>query len=160
MAAIMAVLRKAKAPDVPHIQRLINHYAERGDVLPRALGEIYDNLRDFFVVENDGEIIPCAACHVRWGNLAEVKSLAVAESRGGQGWGKGLLEACLEDAQALGIPSVFALTYVPPFFERQGFVRIDKAQLPHKIWHECTRCPKFPDCGEVALVREVKSTGR
>ena len=160
MAAIMAVLRRARVADVPHIQRLVNHYAERGDLLPRALGEIYDNLRDYFVVDSDGEIVACAACHVHWEDLAEVKSLAVAESHGGRGWGKRLLEACLEDAQTLGIPSVFALTYVPPFFERQGFVRIDKAQLPHKIWHECTRCPKFPDCGEVAVVREVKPIGK
>jgi len=159
MAAIMAVLRKARSTDVAHIQRLVNHYAERGDLLPRALGELYDNLRDFFVVDSDGEIVACAACHVHWDDLAEVKSLAVADDHAGRGWGKRLLEACLEDAKALGIHSVFALTYVPPFFERQGFVRIDKAQLPHKIWHECTRCPKFPDCGEVAVVREMEFSG-
>lgn len=155
----MAVLRRAVAADVAHIQRLVNHYAERGDLLPRALGEIYDNLRDYFVVDSEGEIIACAACHVHWQDLAEVKSLAVAESHRRQGWGLRLLQACLQDASSLGLAKVFALTYVPEFFERQGFARTDKAELPHKVWHECTRCPKFPDCGEVAVTRTLNSTG-
>jgi amino-acid N-acetyltransferase len=159
MAAIMAVLRRATAADVPLIQRLINRYAERGDLLPRALGEIYDNLRDYFVVDSDGEIVACAACHVHWQDLAEVKSLAVEDSHRGQGWAKRLLEVCLEDARSLGLGNVFALTYVPEFFERQGFARVDKSTLPHKIWHECTRCPKFPDCGEVAVTRTLKLSG-
>jgi amino-acid N-acetyltransferase len=156
----MAVLRRATAADVPHIQRLVNEHAERGELLPRALGEIYDNLRDYFVVDDGGEIVACAASHVHWDDLAEVKSLAVAEPYRGQGWGRRLLEACVNDAHALGLPRVFALTYLPEFFEKHGFERTDKSQLPHKIWHECTRCPKFPDCGEVAVILTVNLSGQ
>jgi amino-acid N-acetyltransferase len=156
----MSVLRRARAADVPHIQRLVNRHAERGELLPRALGEIYDNLRDYFVVDSEGEIVACGACHVHWQDLAEVKSLAVDEAHRGRGWGTRLLTACIADAQALGLPKVFALTYIPEFFEHHGFTRTDKAELPHKIWQECTRCPKFPDCGEVAVVLTVNVAGQ
>jgi len=148
--------RRARAGDVPHIQRLVNFYADRGDMLGRSLNEIYENLRDFFVVEADGDIVGCAACHVTWADLAEVKSLAVADGWQGKGLGTTLLEACLSDADALGLPIVFTLTYRPEFFERHGFHRVDKNELPQKIWAECIRCVKFPDCGEIALLRRLE----
>ena len=65
--------------------------------------------------------------------------------------GKQLVQVCLNEARELGLPSIFALTYVPDFFEKLGFHRIDKAELPRKIWTECINCPKFPDCGEEAV---------
>ena len=40
---------------------------------------------------------------------------------------------------------------LPEFFEKIGFKRIDKSELPHKIWSDCIDCPHFPDCSEVAL---------
>lgn len=124
-------------------------------MLPRALSTIYENIRDFYVVEQDGSIVGCCALHVTWGDLAEVKSLAVDESTQGSGYGRVLVEKCLEDARELGIPKVFALTYVPDFFERVGFARVDKGTLPQKIWSECINCPKFPDCGEEAVAIEL-----
>jgi amino-acid N-acetyltransferase len=36
-----------------------------------------------------------------------------------------------------------------------GFKRVDKNVLPQKIWGDCLRCVKFPDCDEVALVKEL-----
>jgi len=148
-------LRKATIADVPHLQRLINDCADAGQMLPRSLGEIYENLRDFFVVEAKHRLVACAACHVTWEDLAEIKSLAVARPRQQQGLGTLLVQACLEEAASLAIPRVFVLTYQPAFFQRLGFQLVDKSQLPHKIWTECINCPKFPNCGEVALVRSV-----
>lgn len=124
-------------------------------MLPRALNAIYENIRDFFVLEDAGRIVGCCALHVTWGDLAEVKSLAVDESLHGRGYGKMLLNACLDEAREMGVPKLFALTYVPEFFERAGFSRVDKATLPHKIWSECINCPKFPDCGEEAVILEL-----
>jgi amino-acid N-acetyltransferase len=145
------VIRKARIPDVPDIQRLINTFAERNAMLPRALSTIYENLRDFVVTEIDGRIAGCCALHVTWEDLAEVKSLAVDESQQGKGLGAKLVQVCLDEARQIGVPSVFALTYVPDFFEKLGFSRVDKGTLPHKIWTECINCPKFPDCGEEAV---------
>jgi amino-acid N-acetyltransferase len=63
-----------------------------------------------------------------------------------------LVNACLEEAKVLRIPTIFCLTYKPGFFEKHGFRQVDKMELPKKVWSECFRCPKFPDCDEVALV--------
>lgn len=146
-----ALIRKARIPDVPEIHRLINTFAERNAMLPRALSAIYENLRDFLVAEEDGRVAGCCALHVTWSDLAEVKSLAVDESMQGRGLGAKLVQVCLDEARQMGLPSVFALTYVPDFFEKMGFSRVDKSTLPQKIWTECINCPKFPDCGEEAV---------
>jgi len=121
-------------------------------MLPRPLSEIYENIRDYFVVRQGELVIACAALHVSWSDLAEVKSVAVAEESQQQRIGAQLVEACLQEAKELGIPTVFCLTYQPTFFEKFGFSQVDKMELPRKVWSECYRCPKFPDCDEVALV--------
>lgn len=149
-------IEKAAIADAVTIQKLVNSFAERGEMLARPLSEIYENIRDFFVARQDGEVIACAALHIAWSDLAEVKSLAVGGEHRRQGIGEALVKACLDEARALGIDSVFALTYVKPFFEKCGFVEEDKATLPHKIWGECYRCPKFPNCDEAALIYRIK----
>lgn len=147
------MIRKATVEDVKDIQKLVNSHAEKGEMLPRSLGDTCDNIRDFFVYEDNGVIVGCCALHVTWVDLAEVKSLAVADEAQGKGMGKKLLNACLEDAQRLAIKKVFALTYKSEFFEKMGFQQIEKGELPHKVWLECVQCVKFPDCDEVAVIR-------
>lgn len=149
------MIRKAKVPDALELQKLINSFADKNAMLPRALNAIYENIRDFFVMEESGKIVGCCALHVTWGDLAEIKSLAVDENLHGKGHGRQLLSACLDEAKDMGIPKLFALTYVPEFFEKAGFSRVDKGTLPHKIWSECINCPKFPDCGEEAVILEL-----
>jgi amino-acid N-acetyltransferase len=148
-------LRGARVEDVPAIQRLVNGFADRGEMLPRSLSEIYENLRDYVVAEKEGEIVGCCALHVTWGDLAEVKSLAVRDDLRGGGLGRQLVESCLGEAQRLGLPRVFVLTYIPGFFARFGFRQVEKSELPQKVWSECIRCPKFPDCGEVGMVKDM-----
>jgi len=149
-------VEKAKIQDVPQIHRLINYFADRGEMLPRALSEIYENIRDYFVIRQGEQVIACAALHVCWSDLAEIKSVAVAEDSQKQGIGAHLIETCLEEAKELGIATVFCLTYQPGFFEKFGLSQVDKMELPRKVWTECYRCPKFPDCDEVALVRNLE----
>ena len=149
------MIRKARAEDVPAIQKLVAYFAARGELLPRTLNEIYQHLRDFFVCELHGEVVGIAALSLYWEDLAEVRSLAVAEGQGGKGLGAALVNACLEEAARLGIRRVFALTYRPGFFEKLGFQGIDKRALPQKIWKDCIRCAKFACCDEVALIRDT-----
>jgi amino-acid N-acetyltransferase len=148
-------LRKAKTRDVLTMQRLINGYADKGAMLHRSLSELYENIRDFFVIEEDGEIVGCAALHVSWKDLAELKSLAVAETHQGRGYGRQLIQACVDEGVEIGLSRVFALTYVPQLFVKLDFAVVDKAQLPRKVWTECVYCPKFPDCGEIAVLRTL-----
>jgi len=149
------MIRKARMADVKGIHGLIAEYAKKGDMLPRSLTDIYENLRDYFVfLGDDGELLGSAAIHIMWEDLAEVRSLAVREGKMRRGVGTQLVESCISEAIMLGIARVFALTYKPEFFEKLGFHVVDKSELPQKIWADCLKCSKFPDCDEVALVAD------
>ncbi len=150
-------LEKATIKDVTQIHQLVNYFADKGEMLARPLSELYEHIRDYFVVRQGERLIACAALHVSWADLAEIKSVAVAEDSQRQGVGVQLVEACLGEAKELGIPTVFCLTYQPAFFEKFGFSQVDKMELPRKVWTECYRCPKFPDCDEVALVYHAEA---
>ncbi|WP_435017769.1 N-acetyltransferase [Tundrisphaera sp. TA3] len=147
-------IRPARVGDVPAIQELIRSFADRKLMIRRSPGELYESIREFFVATDDvGQVVGCAALHVFWEDLAELKCLAVSERAQGLGIGRKLVEACWKSAEELEIPSVFTLTYVPDFFEKCSFHQVEKTELPHKIWNECVRCPLFPNCTETALVR-------
>ncbi len=145
------MIRKARIADVKTIHKLLLNYAKEGLMLSRSLAELYEGIRDFYVYEENGEVIGTVCLEICWDDLAEVRSLAVTEGRGLRGIGRMLVEACLEEARELGLKRVFALTYKPGFFEKLGFHLIEKSELPHKIWTDCIKCPKFPECDEVAL---------
>lgn len=150
-------IRKAKVSDVKEIQKLIEQSAKKGEMLPRSLSELYDNLRDFYVYFNEehGNIIGTCAMHICWEDLAEIRSLVVREDFQRQGIGTKLIEACLSEAITLGLYRIFALTYKPNFFLKFGFKIVDKTLLPHKIWADCLKCVKFPECDEIAVLLEV-----
>lgn len=148
-------VQRAAMRDGPQIQELVNRFASRGEMLPRSLAEIYENIRDFSVVRAGDRVVACVALHIMWSSLAEVRSLAVAEEAQSQGLGQKLVDACIEEGRRLGLTTIFALTYRPGFFERLGFRQADVMHLPHKVWNECYRCPKFPTCDEVAMILEV-----
>lgn len=151
-------IRKAVVGDIKSIHKILNHYADRGLLLPRSLSELYDHLRDYFVLEithRTDSIQGVCALGICWEGLAEIKSLAVSEGHQDKGLGSRLVEACFEEARNLGLKSVFALTYVPGFFLRLGFREVEKSTLPHKIWADCLKCPKFPDCDETALMIDL-----
>jgi len=153
------MIRNARVADVPGIYALLNHFSDNDLLLGRSLSSLYDHVRDFKVFETEsnecrvpGEIVGVAAMHVCWDDLAEIRSLAVAEEYQGLGIGASLVRCCLDDIKGLGIARVFSLTYQPDFFKKMGFKLIDKDELPHKVWSDCLQCPKFPDCNEVALL--------
>ena len=150
------MIRKACMRDVPEIHKLINEFAEKGIMLPRSLGRLYDDLRDFYIFEQDGHVGGTVAVHFIWDGLAEIRSLAVRESLQGHGVGRQLVERGIEDARSFDCARAFTLTYVPGFFQKLGFHQIDKSGLPHKIWADCVNCPKFPNCDEIALVLDLK----
>ncbi len=147
------MLRKARIKDIKQIQELIGCFARLDVMLPRSLNELYENIRDFWVYEDKGKVLGCAALHISWDDLAEIKSLAVAQNRQGKGIGRDLVTACLAEAKVMGAKKIFVLTYKPEFFKKFGFKRIRNADLPHKIWAECINCAKFPNCQEIALLK-------
>lgn len=152
------MLRKARIGDVKTIHKLINASAAKGEMLPRSLMDIYGSLRDFFVYfsEQDGEIIGVCAMNITWENLAEIRSLYVAERHRKEGIGRKLVEACISEAITLELYRVFTLTYQHAFFLKLGFKDIDRDTLPQKVWSDCLRCPKYPDfCDEISMIMEL-----
>ncbi len=151
----MGLIRKAKVTDVKEISSLIEGFANNAEMLHRPLTDLYSNIRDFFVYKDDGVVLGACALHVCWEDLGEIKSLAVREDETGKGIGRQLVGVCLDEARELALEKVFALTYRAGFFEKLGFELIDKSVLPHKIWSECVRCFKFPNCDESAVLVEL-----
>ena len=147
---------KAIIRDAPQIHKLVNSFANKGEMLSRALSEIYENIRDFFVVRDGETVVACAALHIFWSDLAEVRAVSVMEGMQDKGAGAALIKSCISEAKGMGIETIFCLTYRPEFFEKFGFVQVDKNELPRKVWGECLRCPKFPDCDEVALIYKME----
>lgn len=148
-------IRKAETTEIKQVQKLINEFAKREEMLPRSLNDLYESIRDLYVYEDKGKIKGVCALHIMWDDLAEIRSLAVSKDLQGKGIGKRLLATCLKEAKQLGIKRVFALTYQPEFFGKMGFKDIDKSKLPQKIWGDCLRCPKFPECDEDAVIIEL-----
>jgi amino-acid N-acetyltransferase len=149
------MLRKARISDVKPIQKLLTHFATRGDMLSRSLSELYESIRDFYVFEDAGGILGTAALHIVWDDLAEVRSVAVSEEAGRRGIGSQVVRACIDEGRELGLKRLFCLTYKPDFFARFGFRLVDKSELPHKVWGDCVKCVKFPDCDENAMILDL-----
>jgi amino-acid N-acetyltransferase len=153
-------IRTAKVGDVKTIQSMIAAYAEKKEMLPRSLNDIYENIQEYVVAEENKKVIGCCALHVSWDDLAEIKALAIAQNYQHKGIGTLLVKKLHKKALALGINKVFALTFKPKFFLNLKYTQITRESLPHKIWGECVKCPLFPDCGEVPLLLELKKKDR
>lgn len=175
----MFSIRSAKPVDVPAMHKIINDCAEFGQMLPRSLASLYENLREFQVAVEDAQapdgqvdaagvvrddplangmgqrVVGVCGLSIVWANLAEVMALAVAPSNRGMGIGGQLVQACMAEAEQLGIRRVMTLTYEQAFFERLGFTVVDRQKLPLKVWSECVRCPKNQACDEIAMLREL-----
>ncbi len=150
------IIRRAHVDDVEQMARLINAYAAQGLMLPKTEAQLYNNLRDFIVADVDGWVVGCAGLKITWRDLAEIVSLVVAPEWQGRGLGRRLCEPLIEDARALGIPTVFTLTYQVAFFAKFGFEIVPKATLSQKVWQDCQFCPKQECCDEIAMILRLK----
>ncbi|MEJ2287842.1 MAG: N-acetyltransferase [Deinococcales bacterium] len=157
----VVTVRRARSEDVPRIFENIGHWAAEGRMLVRPMQSIFENLRDFFVAEIDDGTGPVfagnGAMHILWGDIAEVRGLAVAPGVQARGVGRRIVEACEEEARQVGIPVLFAWTYEVGFFERCGFQLIDKTRELHpRVWSECLRCPFYVGCNENGVVKRLE----
>jgi len=150
------MIRPATVNDIETIQKTLEYYADKGLLLPRSLNDLYDNLRDFIVLQEEDEILGVGSLHVCWEDLGEIRSLAVLPAHTRQGIGCRLVEVCENEARKLGLKRVFTLTYQEKFFAGLGYKTIDKSELPHKVWGECLKCIKFPNCDEIAMIKNLK----
>lgn len=149
------MLRKALIKDAIKIQAIINEYGMAGKMLSRSINDIYEVIRDFSVYEENGEVLGCCASQIFWDDIAEIRSLAVKKDYAKRGIGKQLVNYCIEDVKVLGVKKIFTLTCTDEFFKKLGFYMVDRDTLPQRVWKICIHCPKFPNCDEVAMMREV-----
>ncbi len=149
------LFRKAKISDIEAIHQLITYFADKNQMLARSRSSLYESLREFSVADVGGRVVGVGSLHIIWDDLAEIRSLAIAEAYQSQNVGRGLVDTFLAEAVDLEIPRIFALTYQTPFFVKCGFRIIDKDNLPQKVWKECINCPKFPNCDEIAVIKEL-----
>ena len=150
-------VRKARLRDVGEMFRIVNFYAAQQQMLPKTHLQLYENLRDFSIVEENAseQILACGALHIYWENLAEIRAIAVAEGMNRKGIGTQLAESLIEEARELEIEQVFCFTYVPKFFNSLGFIQVEHSVLPLKVYNECFQCPKFNKCDEIAMVLQL-----
>ena len=148
-------IRPATVHDVPAIAALISTFAQQGRMLFRSHAELYETIRDFHVAQVGEQIRGICALEIVWADLAEIRSLAVDPASQGQGLGRALVHATIEEALRLQIRRVFALTYEQAFFEKLSFHVVDKSALPLKVWSTCIKCPKRDGCDEIAVVKTV-----
>ena len=149
------VLRRATLADVPGIAAVMADYVIQGVLLPRPVSELYQCIREFHIAELGGQIVACAALRLLWNDLGEVRSLAVHPDHHGHGLGGALVHRVLDDARAVGLPRIIALTRELPFFEKCGFTVVSRDTLPRKVWTDCVRCPRRHACDEVAVVLDL-----
>ena len=147
------MIRKAAIHDVPAISAIVNDCAEYGLMLHRSQSYLYEHVRDFHVCAPDGQVVGVCGLNIVWANLAEIYALAVSAPFRGQGLGKQLVGACLQEARDLEVRRIMTLTYERAFFEKLGFRIVDRQELPMKVWSECVRCAKNQACDEIAMIR-------
>jgi len=145
-------VRPATVDDVEGIDLLLQTQIENGKLLPRTLPELYERVRDFFVVEDAGVIVGCAALQLFTAELGEVRSLAVAASHETKGLGRALVQTLVNESKKIGLSKLMALTYVPGFFHKLGFETVDRDELPEKVWGVCVYCPNYHNCQEIAVL--------
>ncbi len=144
---------KAKLSDIPFMQIIVKDEVENGVILYRSDDEIATNIRSYIVAKENDKLLGYGALHIHTSELAEVRSLVIDSNSRGKGIGGELVKKLLEEGKELGIKRVFTLTYQKEFFEKLGFLEIEKESLPEqKIWADCIKCKHFPVCNEVSLI--------
>ncbi|HFQ61728.1 MAG TPA: N-acetyltransferase [Epsilonproteobacteria bacterium] len=153
----MIELVKATLSDIPAMQALVVSEVKDGVILNRSEDEVATNIRSYVLAKDKGKIVGYTALHVHSKRLAEIRSLIVDEAYRGQKVGQRMVEFTLHEAKELGVEEdVLVLTYLPLFFEKLGFIEINKELIPeHKIWADCIKCIHFPVCNEVALIYKI-----
>lgn len=151
----MAIVRKAKLKDAKSIQDIVNVYAKDQIMLGLSIPKIYETIRDFTVIEDGGEVVAVGALKIVWGDIAEIRSIATKKEAQKKGYGTQIINEILKEARSLELQKVFLLTYQENFFASFGFIKVEKSDLPHKVWSDCVNCTKFPDCDEIAMIKDI-----
>jgi len=152
----MAVIcRSATEQDIESLYDIIQGYAEQGIMLPRSREMLSDQIDTFVVAVIEDRLVGCGSLTRLGQDLVEIRSLGVTDGYKGQGIGKAIVNALVEEAKRQEIPKVMALTYEVAFFERNGFTVVQKEIFPEKVWRDCIHCKKQHCCDEIAVLKRL-----
>lgn len=130
------LVRPARTGDVPAIRALVDTYAPERRLLSKPTVTLYEDVQEFVVAELDDRVVGCAALHVLWADLAEVRTVAVDPAYQGRGIGSRMLQALLDRAADLGVARVFCLTFETAFFARHGFAEARDVLVDARVQQE------------------------
>ena len=147
---------KPTLKDIAKIQNLLNSFVEEGIILKRENDEIATNIRSYIAIKKDNKFIAIGALHIYSDELGEIRSLAVNKNYQKQGLGKKIVLELEKEAKNLNLKTLLTLTYQKEFFEKMGFKEIPKEKVPsQKVWSDCIKCPHFPNCNEISLIKTI-----
>jgi amino-acid N-acetyltransferase len=135
----MISIRPARTSDVKAIRELVDSYAAPGQMLSKETVTLYESVQEFVVAERDGVIVGCGALHVLWEDLAEVRTVAVAQEFHKQGIGHLILAEIIKRAKSVGVKRIFCLTFQTAFFGSIGFKEIEGTPVEPDVYAQLLR---------------------
>ena len=135
----MVEIRPARTSDIKGIRSLIDHFALQRLLLSKETVTLYESVQEFTVALEGDEVVGCAALHILWEDLAEVRTVAVIDRLKGTGVGHRLLEAVIERAKIIGVKRIFCLTFETQFFGRHGFEEIHGTPVEPDVYQQLLR---------------------
>ena len=130
------MIRPAKTSDIKSIRKIIDLYTLERRLLTKETVTLYEDVQEFFVAEDNGEVVGCGALHVLWEDLGEVRTVAVLENQRGKKIGHQILEAIIARAKELGLKRLFCLTFETKFFASHGFKEITGTAVEPEVYQE------------------------
>ena len=152
------VVRPARLEDARGIFHLIAQ--NPGELVPRPIASVVQNIDRFVVVEDETGLIGAAAFGIYpeigapRQAAVELQSVCIRADRRGCGLGRRLVEAVIARIRPFAPHQIVVLTFTPPFFAKLGFHPIDKRTLMYKLYMGCVNCTKHESpftCPEVAM---------
>ena len=132
----MVEIRPAKSTDIKGIRALIDTYAPQRRLLSKETVTLYESVQEFTVAIDNGVVVGCGALHVLWEDLAEVRTVAVAEHLRRKGVGHQILEAVIARARTIGVSRIFCLTFETEFFGKHGFEEIQGTPVEPEVYSQ------------------------
>ncbi|WP_029069037.1 amino-acid N-acetyltransferase [Jonesia quinghaiensis] len=135
-------LRNAQPRDVRTIRRLVEPYAHERILIAKEAVAYYETVQEFVVAttaQDTSQVIGCGALHVMWEDLAEIRTVAVAQEHLGQGIGHAIVAELINRARAMGLRRLFCLTFEVDFFASHGFHPIDGTPVSMEVYAELLR---------------------
>ncbi len=149
------IILPAHSHHIRSIKRIISYYAKQEMMLERSVAELEHHIDEYFVALINNKVVGCMGLSKPTAGLSEIKSVAIDSDYQGLGIGVKLLQYCEAQAIERNYKTLFALTYIPTYFTRVGWRIITKELLPHKIWNDCMQCPKYYNCTEIAVCKDL-----